>query len=119
MYKYKYKYVSDCTRAAGGSDVDQVLGRLGDSSGRGPPLRALSCRCLTLLDFPDPAGVGVGRVRFVSRWPTPDHVFTKFPFRNVKCGAVRIKILKLRLNVAAIRTPGRARRPGYSEIRDS
>ena len=31
-YKYKYKYVGACTRAAGGSDFDQVLSRVRDNS---------------------------------------------------------------------------------------
>ena len=40
-YKHMYKYVGPCTRAAEGSDLDQVLRRLQDSSSSGPLLGAL------------------------------------------------------------------------------
>ena len=59
--------------------------------------RAVSCTCTSLLDSPDPAGAGIGRARLVSWWLTQISFFANFPFRNVKCGAVRKKTLNFPL----------------------
>ena len=55
-------YVGACTRAGEGSNLDQVLSRLSNQCElRCTSRRAISWTCLALLDFPDPAGVGVDR----------------------------------------------------------
>ena len=57
-----YKYVGPGTRAAKGSDLDQVLSCLTRQlERRSTSRRAVSWTCLPLLDSPDTAGVGVGR----------------------------------------------------------
>ena len=56
---------------------------------------AVSCTGSSLIDSPDPAKVRVGRVHFVSCWPTQYHVFAILSFRNFKCGAVPIETIIL------------------------
>ena len=61
-----YEYVGAGTRAAEGFASDQVLSCLRDNSSGGPPLVALFPARASGSLTPDPAGVGVGRARFVS-----------------------------------------------------
>ena len=79
------KYVGTYTRAAEGSDLDQVLSCLRDYSSWRPHFGGLfpggSSACSTL---PDPAGLGVGGARVVSL--PRDCVFFCFFAQGTGCG---------------------------------
>ena len=96
------KYFGSGTRAAEGSDLDKVLSGVRDNACCPPLRRAVSWGFLSLVDSPDPAGVGVGRARFGSWWPTQISVFLKIPFWNVKRGALRIKTRKIPFKTAVV-----------------